>query len=148
MPSTYLSLHYHLVWSTKERVPSIRPDIRAALHEYLGGTTKGLGGHSRIIGGTDDHIHLPIDLLATHVLADCVRELKKASSKWMRENANIPDFAWQEGYAAFTVSASGLEQVSDYVANQEAHHRERSFLDELRILLRKSGVEFDERYLA
>jgi len=90
---------------------------------------------------------LLIDLLATHVLAESVREVKKASSKWMRETGNIPGFAWQEGYAAFTVSASGVDEVRDYIANQEDRHRERTFLDELRILLRKSGVEFDERYL-
>ena len=147
MPSTYLSLHYHIVFSTKEREASIGSDIRPSLHEYLGGTIKGLGGHSRMVGGMADHVHLLVDLLATHVLADTVREVKKASSKWMRETAHVPSFAWQEGYAAFTVSASSLEKVRDYVANQEDHHRERSFLDELRSLLKKSGVEFDERYL-
>ena len=147
MASTYLSLHYHLVFSTKEREPTIGAEIRPAVHDYLGGTIRGLGGHPRMVGGTADHVHLLVDLLATHILAHSVRELKKASSKWMREKGNIAGFAWQEGYAAFTVSASGMEQVKDYVANQEAHHRERSFLDELRILLRKSGVEFDERYL-
>ncbi len=148
MPSTYLSLHYHIVFSTKERESSIRSEISPELHEYLGGTIRGLGGHSRVVGGTVDHVHLLIDLLATHVLADTARELKKASSKWMRDKANIPGFAWQEGYAAFTVSASGIEQVTNYTADQEANHRERSFLDELRILLRRSGVEFEERYLA
>ncbi len=100
-----------------------------------------------MVGGTPDHVHLLIDLRADHTLADFVRELKKASSKWMRENSGVVGFAWQEGYAAFTVSASAVEAVTAYIADQEAHHQKRSFLDELRILLRLSGVAFEERYL-
>jgi REP element-mobilizing transposase RayT len=82
------------------------------------------------------------------VLSDFVRELKKASSKWAREQISSHRFAWQEGYAAFTVSASGAEDVRRYIANQERHHRERSFLDELKMMLEKSGVAYDERYLS
>ena len=148
MSSTFLSLHYHLVFSTWERQPFINSNIRSPLHEYLGGTIRGLGGHSRMVGGVEDHIHLLVDLRATHVLADFVRELKKASSKWMHETGRVGEFAWQEGYAAFTVSASGLEEVTMYVAHQESHHQKRSFLDELRIMLQRSGVAFEERHLA
>ena len=76
-----------------------------------------------------------------------MRELKKTSSVWARETLGIPDFAWQEGYAAFTVSASNREAVQEYIASQAEHHRQRSFREELVILLRKAGVEYDERYL-
>ena len=76
-----------------------------------------------------------------------MRELKKASSTWAREDAGEKTFAWQEGYAAFTVSASAVDEVRRYIENQEEHHRERSFREELVIMLQRSGVKFDERYL-
>jgi REP element-mobilizing transposase RayT len=147
MPSTFLSLHYHLVFSTRERKPQIVPALRTRLHEYLGGTVKGLGGHSRMVGGTNDHVHLLVDLRATHVLADFMRELKRSSSTWVHDEIGAKDFAWQEGYAAFSVSASALDDVQRYIENQEEHHRERSFREELKIMLLKSGVPFEEKYL-
>ena len=147
MPSTFLSLHYHLVFSTKHREPLIDSAWRSHLHEYLGGTVKGLGARSEIVGGISDHVHLLVELKATHTLADFMRELKKASSVWVHEKAHLPGFAWQEGYAAFTVSASGIPKARRYVQSQEEHHRQRSFLEELRILLERSGVSFDEKYL-
>ena len=147
MASTYLSLHYHLVFSTRDREELLVEAIRLRMHEYLAGTVLGLKGHCRAVGGTADHIHLLVGLGATHTLSDFMRELKKASSKWAREQASSRRFAWQEGYAAFTVSASGVEDVRQYIANQEEHHRKRSFRDELKMMLEKSGVVYDERYL-
>ena len=147
MASTYLSLYYHLVFSTKVRERIIAAPWRAKLHRYLRGTVEGLAGQCEIVGGTDDHVHLLVRLSATHRLADFMRELKKASSIWVHEDMSLPDFAWQEGYAAFTVSASAVDEVRRYIENQEEHHRERSFRDELVIMLQRSGVKFDERYL-
>ena len=147
MASTYLSLHYHLVFSTRERMPMIDDALRSRLHEYLAGAVLGLKGHCRAVGGTTDHVHLLVGLGATHTLADFMRELKKASSKWVRETVPQPSFAWQEGYAAFTVSASGAEEVRTYIAHQKEHHRKRSFREELKSMLDKSGIAYDERYL-
>ena len=147
MASTLLSLHYHLVFSTKCREPFIHAKWRSRLHEYLGGSVNGLGGRTHAIGGTADHAHLLVELRATHRLADFLRELKKASSIWVHEEIGIRPFAWQEGYAAFTVSASGILKAQRYVQNQEEHHRARSYLEELRIMLKRSGVSFDEKYL-
>ncbi len=147
MPSTYLSLHYHIVFSTKHRVPCIDASWRARLHEYLGGTVQGLGGYSQGVGGVADHVHLLVGLKATHCLADVMRELKKASSSWVHEHFQQATFAWQEGYAAFTVSPPAREGVRSYIANQEEHHRIRSFREELIELLTKAGVTFDERHL-
>jgi REP element-mobilizing transposase RayT len=147
MASTYLSLHYHLVFSTRDREEFIVEAIRKPMHDYLAGTVLGLKGHCRAVGGSADHVHLLIGLGATHTLSDFVRELKKASSKWAREQASSRRFAWQEGYAAFTVSASATRDVQRYIANQEEHHRKRSFRDELKMMLDKSGVVYDERYL-
>lgn len=146
MASTFLSLHYHIVFSTKERRPLIAPAWRARLHDYLGGTVDGLGGFSQGVGGVADHVHVLAGLKATHCLADFMRELKKASSTWARENSEAT-FAWQDGYAAFTVSASTRERVRAYVQNQEQHHTTRSFVDELKDLLEKHDVVYDPKYL-
>ncbi len=146
MASTFLSLHYHVVFSTKDRRPLITPAWRPQLHDYLGGTVNGLGGISQRVGGVADHVHLLFGLKATHSLADFMRELKKASSTWAKEN-HEPEFAWQDGYGAFTVSASKRETVREYITNQEVHHFKRDFVSELKELLDKHGVAYDERYL-
>ena len=147
MPSTYLSLHYHLVFSTKNREMIIAPEWRARLHDYLGGTIRGLGGYPEGVGGVADHVHLLVGLKATHCLADVLRELKKASSIWVHEEIGLRSFAWQEGYAAFTVSATAREPVRSYIANQEEHHRVKSFREELVEMLDKAGIEYDPKYL-
>ena len=147
MPSTYTSLHYHLIFATKEREPWIAPAWRAQLHAYLGGTARGLGAAPQGVGGVADHLHLLVALKATHCLADFMRELKKASSTWVQETIGLASFHWQEGYAAFTVSASAREAVRAYIAGQEEHHRVKSFREELVAFLQKSGAAYDERYL-
>ena len=146
MPNTYLSLHYHLIFSTKRREPTIDAAWRNRLHEYLGGTINGLGGVAEEVGGVADHVHLLVGLKATHCLADVLRELKKASSAWVHETLAAPTFAWQEGYAAFTVSPTSREAIRHYIAHQEEHHRRQTFRDELIEMLTRAGVEYDERY--
>ena len=147
MPSTHLSLHYHLVFSTKNRQPLIADSWRERLHAYLGGAVRAIGGVPEAVGGTADHVHLLMRLRATHRLADVLREIKHASSQWVHENVGANDFAWQEGYGAFTVSASKIEAVKRYIAQQEEHHRKKSFAEEYVTFLRESGVDYDERYL-
>lgn len=147
MASTHLSLHYHLVFGTKNREPFIAGEWRSRLHEYLGGTISGLGGLPQRVGGVADHVHLLIGLKATHCLANVLQELKKASSVWVHEQIGLRAFAWQEGYAAFTVSASARESVQKYVTNQEEHHRSRSFREELVEMLGNAGIEYDAKYL-
>jgi REP element-mobilizing transposase RayT len=147
MPSTYLSLHYHLVFSTKDRTPLIEPSWWNRLHQYLGGTVEGLKGSPQGVGGIADHVHLWVGLKATHCLADFMRELKKSSSVWVHEQIGARAFAWQEGYAAFTVSASARSAVQSYIANQEEHHRKKTFREELVEMLERAGVEYDHRYL-
>ena len=147
MPSTYLSLQYHLVFGTKDRMPLIEAAWRLRLHEYLGGTIRGLGGFPEEVGGVADHVHLLVGLKATHCLADVMRELKKASSVWVHEELGILGFGWQEGYAAFTVSATAREAVRSYIANQEEHHRVRSFREEVVQMLEKAGITYDPKFL-
>lgn len=120
MASTHLSLHYHLVFSTKNREPWITVEHR-----------------DRVLAG----------LRATHCVAVVMRELKSESSGWIHRELNLPWFAWQEGYGAFTVSASHIEQARAYVLNQEQHHRGKTFPEEYVEMLKRGMVEYDERYL-
>lgn len=145
--STFLSLHYHIVFSTKGRAPFIKDEWIARLHEYLGGTVAGLGGFPQGVGGVADHVHLLVGLKATHSLADFMRELKKASSVWVDEQIGQTEFAWQDGYSAFTVSATARGAVKLYIARQAEHHRVKPYRDELIEMLRRAEIEFEERYL-
>ncbi len=147
MPSTHLSLHYHLVFGTKDHAPMIAPAWRDDLHAFLAGIVRTLGGVPEAVGGVSDHVHLLVGLRATHCLADVLRELKAVSSRWVHETPGVRQFAWQEGYGAFTVSASQRDEVRHYIQNQEEHHRTRTFREEYLELLERTGVEFDARYV-
>ena len=146
MGSTFFSLHYHIVFSTKERRPFIKPEWQPDLHSYLGGIIRGMNGVAEIVGGVEDHVHILASLRPVHRIADVLRDLKKDSSTWAKNNF-IRTFTWQEGYAAFTVSPTATDAVRRYIANQEAHHRKQSFVDELRELLNAAGIDFDEKHL-
>ena len=147
MPSTFTSLNYHLIFSTKDRVPQIAESWESRLHEYLGGTIKGLGGVSLQVGGVEDHVHLLVGLKPTHCLADVLRELKRTSSIWVHTEIGDHRFTWQSGYAAFTVSPSTCKSVKAYIKNQREHHRQLGFREELVQLLQRAGIDFEDRYL-
>ena len=147
MPSTHLSLHFHVVFSTKSREPLIAAEWRDRLHAYLGGIARSAGTVPEAVGGVADHVHLLLGLPATARLADVVRDIKAVSSKWIHDETGDRAFAWQEGYGAFTVSPSNRETVRGYIVRQEEHHRKRTFQEEYLELLQRCGVVFDERYL-
>ena len=147
MASTYTSLHYHLVFSTKNRVPLIDTEWRGRLHEYLGGTIRGLGGVPETIGGVADHVHILAGLKPTHCLSDFMQKLKKNATDWVQDEIKMKSFYWQEGYAAFSVSATSLKGVRGYINDQEKHHEKKSFRDELIELLEMSGIEYDPKFL-
>ena len=147
MSSTHLSLHYHIVFGTKNHEPLIHTAWRRELHAYLGGIVRTANGIAESVGGVSDHVHLLIGLRVTHRLADVLRELKAVSSGWVHNEIGMRAFAWQEGYGAFTVSASQRDAVRHYIEQQTEHHRTRTFREEYLELLCRSGVEFDERYL-
>ena len=106
-----------------------------------------LEGVPEKIGGVSDHVHLLVGLKATHRLADVLREIKAVSSRWVHEEVGVGQFAWQEGYGAFTVGATQLGTVGDYIARQEEHHRVKTFQEEYREFLERAGVAYDERFL-
>lgn len=147
MPQTFTQLHYHIVFSTKHRQPTLTVDLRERVWEYLGGVVRGEGGHSILVGGTVDHVHMLASLPQTQSLADVMRKVKGGSSTWA--HATFPGCAlwWQTGYGAFTVSHSAVDAVRQYIAHQEEHHRQRSFQDEFRLLLRRHGLEADEAHM-
>jgi putative transposase len=147
MSSTHLSLHYHIVFSTKNRQPLIADHFRLKLHAFLGGCVKTVSGIPIAIGGTNDHVHLLIGLRATHQLSNVVKEIKVASSKWIHDEILLKEFAWQTGYGAFTVGISNLEQVRNYILNQENYHQTKNFETEYVEMLKTANVEYDEKYL-
>lgn len=147
MPSTHLSLHYHVVFSTKDRAATISDAWRPRLHAFLGGVVNALEGTPQKIGGMSDHVHLLIGLKATHRLADVMREIKSVSSRWVHEEIGLKSFSWQEGYGAFTMSSTQLRAVTDYIARQDEHHRSKSFQDEYREFLERAGVKYDAQFL-
>jgi REP element-mobilizing transposase RayT len=144
MASTYLSLNVHVVFATRQRAPVITDLVRPDLHAYIGGTIRGLDLIPMAVGGVADHVHFLARMKSTHAIADIVREVKKASSLWMVQRH--PDFAWQEGYGAFSVSPKEVPGVVAYIAAQEEHHRTLSSADEMRALLQEFDIEYDARY--
>jgi len=146
MPSTHVSLHYHVVFSTKARARIIADPWRAELHAYLGGVLHDLQAIPESIGGTGDHVHALIGLKATHSVAEVLRQMKRGSSEWIHRHG-VRQFQWQEGYGAFTVSAANTVRVAEYIAKQEEHHRTQTFEEEYRSLLTLCGVSYDEQYL-
>jgi len=147
MPNAYVNLVYHTVFSTKHRRPFIKEDITDRLYAYLGAAIEGEGGRPIKIGGIEDHLHIVCYLRQDVALSDVLRRLKSNSTSWV--HANLPGlarFAWQEGYAAFTVSQSNIPGVSDYIAHQREHHRKRSFREELEELFAKHGIKADPRF--
>ena len=148
MPQSLSAVYIHLIFSTPERHPFLRDEIiRESLHAYLGGISKQLGCPPLITGGAEDHVHMLGRFGRTITQAEWVKELKRVSNLWLKKQHGLADFEWQGGYADFSVSPSNLEQVKRYIAKQAEHHRKTSFQDELRALLLRHAIEWDERNL-
>jgi len=148
MPSTYTSLLYHIVFSTKDRRPFLNPKLRAELFPYIVGIVSKFGGVTLEIGGVEDHVHMLLRLPADLAVSDALRLIKSNSSKWAGERRDlIRAFAWQTGYSAFTVSKSQVPSVGKYIRNQERHHQRLTFKQELVSLLIKHEIEYDRRFL-
>jgi REP element-mobilizing transposase RayT len=149
MPQSLSAVYLHLVFSTKDREPWLRePSLRAEMHAFLGAVSKQLDCPPVIVGGVEDHVHLLARFGRGMAQAEWVKELKRVSSRWIKErDRQMEDFSWQGGYGVFSVSPSALGAVVRYISGQEEHHRKVSFQDEFRAFLRKHRVEWDERYV-
>jgi REP element-mobilizing transposase RayT len=148
MASSFIYSRYHLIWSSKHRENRINDSWRDRLYAYMGSVLNNKGGALLRAGGRPDHVHLYASLPPTLSLAQAVNALKSNSSRWARQSIDgCSDFAWQDGYSAFSVSPSTERRLLNYIDNQDEHHRKRSFREELIALLRRHGIEYDERYL-
>ena len=146
MSQTYISNLVHCVFSTKLRRNLIAPEIQRDLWAFLGGIARKNGFKALIVGGTENHIHILLSLPATLPLAKAMQLIKGASSHWMNET-HTKDFAWQEGYGAFTIGISQKAATIAYIRSQEEHHRKRSFEEEFIAFLKKHGVEYDPQHV-
>ena len=131
MSHTYTHLVTHIVFSTKDRAPTISPEIKKDLLAYIGGIVREEGGRAFIVNGTNDHLHMLVSLPASLAVADLMRVIKTNSSRWVHEKWPARrNFGWQQGYGAFSVSRSAMVEVHAYIENQEEHHRKLSFQEE------------------
>jgi len=148
MAHSYTNLLYHLVFSTKGRRALLTPSVRTELFPYLAGAVRGEGGEAIIVGGTANHVHILARLRQDKAIANVLRDIKANSSKWIHKRfSDQRSFSWQQGYGAFSVSASQSNKVRRYIENQETHHRRTTFEDEFIALLKAHGITFDPRFL-
>lgn len=128
MGQTLTNLTIHIIFSTKNRVPSIDPEIKQPLLAYLGGIIKQNKAIPIIINGTSDHIHMLVEIPPNLSVSELVRIAKTNSSRWLHETwQSAQKFAWQSGFGAFSVSKSAIETVINYIKNQEIHHQKNLF---------------------
>jgi putative transposase len=145
MSHTHSNLLVHVAFSTKGRRAYIDNQIKSELCAYMGGIVRNLHGTALIINGTANHVHMLFRLPADRSLAELVRTVKANSSRWLHERwPEMKLFSWQSGYGAFSVSESNVTAVTEYIANQEEHHRKRSFQEEFISFLKKNGMAYDE----
>ena len=148
MANTYTSLHYHIIFSTKNREPWLTQHIEQRIWAFIGGIARAHNMTALQVGGIEDHIHALITARATIAPAQIAQYLKGDSSKWIHEEfRSLRGFRWQDGYGGFTVSKSQIPEVIAYIQNQREHHRKKTFQEEYLELLKKHGVDYDERYL-
>ena len=148
MAQSLAKILVHLIYSTKNREPVLADAIRDELHRYTAGILKEWDSPAILINSVEDHIHILFSLSKNHAVSKVVEEAKKGSSKWLKTKAAaLTNFHWQNGYGAFSVSQSGVEEVRKYIANQKEHHRKKTFQDEFREFLKRYEVSYDERYV-
>jgi len=148
MANTYTCLHYHVLFSTKNRERWLVPEIEQRVWRFIGGIARAHRLTALQVGGVEDHIHALVTAPPTIAPCQIAQFLKGDSSKWIHEEFSaLRNFGWQDGYAAFTVSKSDIPRVIKYIQNQRAHHRKKTFQEEYLEFLRANGIDYDERYL-
>ncbi len=145
---SFVSCLIHCVWSTKERRPLLPADLQRRIWPYLGGVARENGMKVFVVGGVEDHVHILLAIPSTLSVAKSVQLLKGNSSKWVHET--FPEhrsFEWQDGYGAFSIGVSGVEDTTKYIQGQVEHHRKTTFKEELETFLKKHGMEYVDRDL-
>jgi putative transposase len=148
MPQSLSQLYVHLVFSTKHREPLLLPQVRRQIHACLAAVLNNHGSPALKVGGTSNHVHALFRLSKNLSLAAIVEEVKTSSSKWVKTQGRAwASFHWQSGYGGISVSPADVKEVTEYVAQQEEHHRAATFQEEYRRLLESYGIEYEERYV-
>lgn len=145
---SYRQIYYQIIFGTKFRKPTIVEAHCQELYKYVTGIIKNKNCKLHQINGVEDHIHIFSDLHPSIALSDYIKDIKVASSIWMKECGKFPDFeGWQDKYGAFTYSAREKDMIINYIRNQKEHHKKENFYDEFKRLLVENRIEFDEKYL-
>jgi putative transposase len=147
MANTYSCLTFHIIWSTKNRLPFITPEIRDRLYAYIGGIIKKESGKLICIGGIEDHVHLLISLHPNVTISSVVRAIKAKSSSFVKDILKQDPFSWQDGYGVFSVSSSAIERVMHYIDHQEQHHQTTTFQEEFVLFLKHHQIQYEDKYL-
>lgn len=148
MGQSLVKIYSHIVFSTKNRFPFIKPPYEDELHAYLGGICKKLECQPIMIGGYTDHVHMLCLLSKKIAIMELLEEVKSHSSKWIKtKDKALSKFYWQDGYGAFSINPTEVEKVKIYIGSQQEHHKTKTFQEEFRAFLKKYSVEYDERYV-
>ena len=148
MSNTYTQIHLQLIFAVQNRLALIHPSWKDELYRYITGIVQKQGHKLIIINGMPDHVHVLIGMRPSQSLSELLQDIKGSSSKWINEKRLAPGkFQWQEGYGAFSYSKSHVPAVVNYILNQEAHHKKKTFMEEYKEILDKFGIDYDERYI-
>lgn len=148
MANTYTQIHIHFVFAVKFRHGIIQSKWKEDLYKYIAGIIQNNNHKLLAINGMPDHIHILIGLRPAQSISDLMKEVKQSSSKWINENKLINGhFEWQEGYGAFSYSKSQINQVINYIQNQELHHKKKTFEEEYLDFLEKFEIDYDEKFI-
>ena len=148
MAQSLADIILHIVFSTKERHPWIRPDIEEELYQYICGVGRNLGCPVIKINGVEDHIHVLLQLGRTITISKLISEIKSSSSRWIKtKDDHYNKFSWQGGYGGFSVSRPSLEGAKKYLSSQKEHHKTVTFKEEFLTMLKRAQIPYDEKYL-
>ena len=148
MSQSLSNILVHIIFSTKLSKSFIAQAIKKELYRYMASILKDCECSPIIIGGIEDHVHVLCKLSKTRSMSSVIEDVKKKSSKWIKTRGiEYKNFYWQNGYGAFSIGESQVKTLKEYIQNQEEHHRKKSFKEEFLEILKRYGVEYDERYL-
>ncbi len=150
MPQSLANVIAHIIYSTKDRQPWLKDsNLRTELYAYNATVLRNdVDSPAILINGVDDHIHILCQLSRKFPIMDVIKASKTATSKWIKKKEiALSNFQWQGGYGIFSVSQSNVEQVKQYIADQEEHHKTMTFKDEFREICKRHGISIDERYV-
>jgi REP element-mobilizing transposase RayT len=146
--SSYRQIYYHIIFGTKNHKPTLTDEFSEEIYKYIWGIIKNNNCKLYRINGYKDHIHILSDLHPSLALANYIKDIKIASSVWIKSHGKFPNFdGWAEGYAAITISHGDRDRIVEYIKNQKEHHKKESYIDEYRRILKEQGIDFDEKYL-